>query len=160
MSWSPHCRCCHGFNCRVDKCESRSPIFNIGDRVRFVDTKHPKNGEICEIIILGTITGGMGFAHASVRFDDSTTLDTEVQHHLCKIVMRDYVSTPDNAESDSDEDDSDSDDENESNEREEIDNFDKYEEYDYSSCNGRGCSVGPDMCDECRMDYAEYLADC
>ena len=61
-----------------------------------MDTKHPKNGEICEIIILGTTVGGMAFAHACVRFDDSTTIDTEVQHHLSKIVERKYVSSPNN----------------------------------------------------------------
>ena len=149
MPWSPRCNRCQSLWCPKDKCEARHDVFYEGDRARFVDFKHPKNGEICEIL-----SGGRVFTHARIRFADSTTHVTELHYHLYKIVE------PKNDDSDSESETDDSDDDDESNEVEEIENFDDYEEYEYSSCNGKGCQVGPDMCDECRMDYAEYLADC
>ena len=161
MSWSPRCRRCQSLWCPKDKCEARHDVFYVGDRARFVDFKHPKNGEIVEIL-----SGGRVFTHARIRFADSTTHVTELHYHLYKIVDRKCVSSPNTDDSDSEsesdsESDSDSYDENEDESKEvaEIDNFGKYEEHNYSSCNGKGCSVGPDMCDECRLDYAEYLAD-
>ena len=151
------CGRCQSLWCPKDKCEARHDVFYIGDKARFVDFKHPKNGEICEIL-----SGGKPFSLARIRFADSSTHVTDLHYHLCKIVEPNN----DDSDSESDSDDPDDSDDDESvdgtksNNIEEIENFDDYEEYDYSSCNGKGCQVGPDMCDECRMDYAEYLADC
>mgnify|MGYP001348374038 CR=1 FL=1 len=165
MPWSLRCSRCQSPWCPKDKCEARHDVLYEGDRARFVDFKHPKNGEIVEIL-----SGGRVFTHARIRFADSSTHVTELHYHLFKIIDRKCVSSPNTDDSDSEsesdsESDSDSDDEDESvdgsksNEVVEIENFENREEYEYSSCNGKGCQVGPDMCDECRMDYAEYLAD-
>ena len=104
MPWSPRCGRCQSLWCPKDKCEARHDVFYIGDKARFVDFKHPKNGEICEIL-----SGGKPFSLARIRFADSSTHVTDLHYHLCKIVE------PNNDDSDSESDSDELDDNDESN---------------------------------------------